>query len=145
MTETRRCGADHLRISNLSTLVALTCAAITLPFSNSAARAELSETSTYLCASGASFTVRQDAENILVTLPTRELIMRAKPSNLGRKYVSAAGTLIIDESFATLVFDDDLRFMSCTADRREGNFKSTIRRDRTDTAQHADRTRLPPA
>lgn len=124
MTGSRRRGADHLPdIFALSTLIALTCAAIALPFAYSAARAELSETSRYLCASGASFTVRQDAENILVTLPTRELIMRAKPSHLGRKYVSSAGTLIIDESFATLVFDDDLRFISCTADWRAGQFQ----------------------
>ena len=117
MIRNRRRDADHLLvISARSALIALTCAGFSLPYSYSAANAEPRETSKYLCASGASFTVRQDAREILVTLPNRELTMRAKPSHLGRKFVSSAGTLIIDGSFATLVFDDDLRFISCTAD-----------------------------
>ena len=106
-------------------LIALACAAVGLPLAFAPVQAEPADVSTYGCASGAPFNVREMGPTVIVTREGREVAMRARPSNLGRRYVSDNGTLIIDAPFATLVFDDDLRFQSCTekhdvADNREG-------------------------
>lgn len=66
------------------------------------------------CEGGASFLVSSTNGGVSIVLPGRTVHILAKPSNLGKRYVSEEGTLIIDDDFASLVLSDDLKYQACS-------------------------------
>lgn len=65
------------------------------------------------CRGGQRFSVEYDSTGVRVFLPKRELHMSPNPFHLGERFVSAEGTLIIDDDFATLVLKNDLSYRDC--------------------------------
>lgn len=67
----------------------------------------------YFCSGGRSFSV--EAATLVAVVQTEHGLypMEARPSSMGRKYQSDAGTLIIDEDFAALVLKKESMFKEC--------------------------------
>lgn len=68
---------------------------------------------TFQCGSGLQFTIRYEDNFVIVTTAAHTLRMLPNPFHIGSRYTSDAGTLIIDDDFASLILKDDLRHSDC--------------------------------
>lgn len=68
---------------------------------------------TFQCGSNLQFTVQYEGDFVIVTTSRNKFRMLPNPFHIGARYSSNAGTLIIDDDFASLVLKDDLRHRDC--------------------------------
>lgn len=72
-----------------------------------------SSRSIFSCDGGREFLVESTDAMVVVTYKESAYPMKERPSSLGRKFQSDAGTLIIDGEFAALVLSTDRNFEDC--------------------------------
>jgi hypothetical protein len=73
------------------------------------------QTRGFVCANGQAFTARLLEGSAIVRTKQARLELPRKASSVGVKYSSTSATLIIDDSFASLVGRDLQRFERCSA------------------------------
>ena len=71
------------------------------------------KTSSFQCQGGRSLSVVQTGNRATVQVGERRYELKAKPTSLGDRYVSAHASLIIDGTFAAFVADDLLDLQDC--------------------------------
>jgi hypothetical protein len=77
----------------------------------------------FVCANGQAFTVRLLERAAIVRTKEGRLELPRKASSVGVKYGSSSATLIIDDSFASLVGRDLQRFDRCFATSSLANLR----------------------